>query len=91
VPDGVVVRGGPPVPTFVAARSAPLPAPVYVLACGRGFTGGFAKAEDAPRRAASRTLCCVLPVPCGTRGVLRALAELIGCPSEEDEQKMQRG
>lgn len=86
-PEGVGFRGGPPVPTFVAASSAPLPPPVYVLDWGLGFTGGLEKAEEAPRRAAFRTLYCVSPVGCGTRGVLRAL---IGCPLD-GEQQMQRG
>jgi hypothetical protein len=69
-----------PVPTLVAASRAPLRAPVYVLVAGLGAGAGLAKAEPAPMRAASRTLCCVSPVDCGAR--LRLLAELIGSPSE---------
>lgn len=56
---------GVTVPTLVAASSAPLLPPVYVLTFGFGFTGGLEKAEDAPRRAASWTLYCVSPVVCG--------------------------
>jgi hypothetical protein len=70
----------PPVPTLVAASRAPLRAPVYVFVAGLGAGAGLAKAEPAPMRAASRTLCCVSPVGCGAR--LRLLAELIGSPSE---------
>jgi hypothetical protein len=70
----------PPVPTLVAASRAPLRAPVYVFVAGLGAGAGLAKAEPAPMRAASRTLCCVSPVDCGAR--LRLLAELIGSPSE---------
>lgn len=91
VPEGVVFRGVPPVPTFVAARRAPLPPPVYVFVWGFGFTGGFEKAEEAPRKAASRTLYCVSPVPCGPRGVLRALAELIECPLDGEKQQVRLG
>lgn len=75
-------------PTFVAASSAPLSAPVYVLAWGLGFTGGLEKARAAPRRAASRTLYCVSPVACGTTAWLRA--ELIECPSDWQEQNARR-
>jgi hypothetical protein len=75
----VVLRVGP-VPALVAARSAPLPPPVYVFVCGFGFTGGFEKAMDAPWRAASRTLYWVSPVTFGTWGVRAEL--LIEYPSE---------
>lgn len=79
-PAGVVARGVP-VPTLAAARRAPLFPPVYVFTWGFGLTGGLAKAEDAPRSAASRTLYWVSPVFCGTRRLLRALvAELIESP-----------
>ena len=82
---GEMVFRGVPVPTFVAVSSAPSFPPVYVFTCGFGFIGGFEKAEEAPRRAASRTLYCVSPVVCGTRGLLRALlAELIESPSDWD-------
>lgn len=70
----------PAVPTLVAASNAPLSPPVYVFVCGFGFTGGLEKAREAPRRAASRTLCCVSPVDCGARPWLRA--ELIESPSD---------
>jgi hypothetical protein len=59
--------GLPPVPTFVAASKAPLFPPVYVFVGGFDFGDGLEKARAAPRRAASRTLCCVSPVVCGTR------------------------
>jgi hypothetical protein len=57
----------PPVPTFVAASKAPLFPPVYVFVGGFDFGDGLEKARAAPRSAASRTLCCVSPVVCGTR------------------------
>jgi hypothetical protein len=75
----VVLRVGP-VPALVAARSAPLPPPVYVFVCGFGCTGGFEKAMDAPCRAASWTLYWVSPVTFGTWGVRAEL--LIEYPSE---------
>jgi hypothetical protein len=68
-----------PVPTLVAARSAPFPPPVYVFVRGLGFKGGLEKANDAPRRAASWTLYWVSPVVFGTWGLR---AELIEYPSD---------
>jgi hypothetical protein len=73
---------GVPVPTLVAASRAPLPPPVYVFGWGLGFTAGLEKADEAPLRAASRTLYCVSPVVCGTCDVLRVGAELIESPSD---------
>jgi len=52
---------------------------VYVFVCGFGFKGGFEKANEAPRRAASRTLYWVSPVVFGTWGLR---AELIEYPSD---------
>lgn len=69
-----------PVPTLVAARSAPFPPPVYVLGCGFGFTGGLEKAEEAEIRAAFRTLYWVSPVVCGPWDKLRPDAEVIESP-----------
>jgi hypothetical protein len=68
-----------PEPALVAARSAPFPPPVYVFVWGFGFKGGFEKANEAPRRAASRTLYWVSPVVFGTWGLR---AELIEYPSD---------
>jgi len=45
----------------VAAAKAPVLPPVELFTSGFGLTGGFEKAEDAPLRAASRTLYCVSP------------------------------
>lgn len=84
VPVGVPARGVP-VPTLVAASSAPFPPPVYVFTRTFGLTAGFEKAEEAPRRAAFRTLYWVSPVDCGVWGWggLRVLAwELIESPSD---------
>ena len=65
---GLVLFLGVPASALVAASNAPLPPPVYVLLVGFGFTGGFEKAEDAPRRAASLTLNWVSPAVFGALG-----------------------